>query len=363
MEQIGINMGDVKRNNRSQILKLIGQTGPISKKDIAESLGLTAAAVTQICSDFLEKGLLFEVGTAEGEEKKAGRKKVLIDLNPEYGLLLGINIDSLQTTISICNLKGELKALKTLRTDSNISAENFLKHIAKESKQLAKDQFISPNCFLGVGVGLPGLVDKQNGVSVHAYGIWNEKVQVAEILTDELQLPVLIENNVNAFALAELLLGEGKQESDLLVVKWGPGVGSSIIMNGAVFEKENGKAAELGHFIVKTNGMKCSCGKFGCLETIVSEKQLQKLSNEEYEQAILLFAQTIVNAVSLIRPSKVIFYGRLFDDIKNQENLLKQCIFLDSDYGKENLIKSKLSEKESYIGPIALCIWNYIYEL
>lgn len=127
---------------------------------------------------------------------------------------------------------------------------------------------------------------------MRAFGVWKEKTEIGKILTEELGLPVLLQNNVDAFAQAELLYGVGRTKSNLLIIKWGPGVGGTVVINDQIYEGRRGRSAEIGHYIVDPHGERCGCGRRECLETVVSYKALQKILpfpaggfGEAYEEA------------------------------------------------------------------------------
>ena len=95
-------------------------------------------------------------------------------------------------------------------------------------------------------------------------------------------LPVLVENNVNALAMAERLYGVGRRHEDLLVVTIGTGVGSAVVVDGAVVRGSAGSAGELAHFPIVEDGVECSCGSRGCLETLISEPALVRAALEAW---------------------------------------------------------------------------------
>lgn len=106
MGYTGINLLSVKSRNRSQILKLLNDHGPTSRKDIAEKLGLTTAAVSTLCAELLAEGMVYEKGELQPEEGKAGRRKILLDINYDYRYVLSIAIEANECAISVCNLRG-----------------------------------------------------------------------------------------------------------------------------------------------------------------------------------------------------------------------------------------------------------------
>ncbi len=135
MRQTGINMETVKKQNRCSILNLINQMGPISRKDIACTLGLTPAAVTQICAEFMTAGLLVETGTLV-ETNRAGRKKVLVDINYDHRYVFGINIEPEKTVIALTNLRGDAKVMRELYTGKEHEPEKFLQMVADDCREM-----------------------------------------------------------------------------------------------------------------------------------------------------------------------------------------------------------------------------------
>ena len=157
MGYTGINLENVKLSNRSSILKLLNDCGAMSRKDIAIRLKLTPATVTLICTELISAGILCEKGEVE-EERRAGRKKILIDINYQYSYVLSISIEAAKTFIAISNLKGKKLGGKQLTTDGTIAPEKFLKKVADESKALMWENGIAKDGVLGIGVSVPGPV-------------------------------------------------------------------------------------------------------------------------------------------------------------------------------------------------------------
>lgn len=375
----GANMETVRRRNRAAILKYINDHGPVSRKDLAEEIGLTAAAVTQICTDIMDEGVLVETGI-DVERSGAGRKKVLLDLNYDAFCVYAVNIEPQYTTIAVSNLKGVQTAFRRVRTERDIPAEEFLLQIADICRQLGAVNAQESGRIVAVGVGVTGIVDKKSGVSRRAYGIWDEEVAIAQILGKELELPVYVENNVNAFAMAELLYGTGKEHDNLMVIKWGPGVGCSVIIDQEIYEGRHSKAAELGHFIVEKDGELCKCGRRGCLETKVSYQALCRIEpfeeesfgeiyrksegtakRVEFEHAIDIFARSIINSATIMAPNRIILAGVLFEDGGVREALTKACAGYDESWGAGRVLYSALAERETYIGPVAVCAKQLLF--
>ena len=267
MAYSGLNLGNVKNQNRSSILKLLNDHGPMPRKDLSARLGLTPASLTTLCGELLAQNILFELGEVQQEDKRAGRRKILLGINYAYRHVLSISIEAPATSVTLCDLRGEHCITRRIPTDTSVEPEVFLKRVANVGKALLWENSIGREELLGAGVSVPGPVDREKGVSTHAYRVWDQPVQVTAPLAEALECTVLLENNVKAFAQAELTYGLGRTEENLLLLKWGPGVGSAIIAQGRIYESRMYKSAEIGHVRVEKNGRLCRCGRHGCLET------------------------------------------------------------------------------------------------
>lgn len=398
MKYTGINAKDVKETNRISILNLINDRGAISRKDIAEELGITAATVTLISADMLAAGILCEKGEVK-DKKRAGRRKILLDINYQYKFVLCICIEVEITTITISDLSGTVIKKRQFDTDGNINPKEFLKHIAVESKALMWESDIRKENILGAGVSLPGIVSREEGISRHAYRIWNEPVAVKDILEKYLDCPIIVENNVTAFAEGELTYGNGKAYDNILFIKWGPGVGSALIIDGKIYNSKKSGAAEIGHCIVKKNGELCRCGKKGCLETVVSTHAMAERVREVFdmyktpelfekmsgdinkiraknvaewitskdialknilEEIADMMTMMIVNFQTFLVPEKVVVYGYMFDLEPVYEKFIASYKKYAMQEQFEKFIKSSLGSKADYIGALAV-VMNEIF--
>lgn len=355
----GMNMGQVKRQNRTAILKYINAAGTASRKDIAKAMGLTAASLTQITAPMLAEGILVEIGT-EDESKNVGRKKVLLGINNSYRYIISVNMEPRHMVIALSDMVGnavELTDIPITDPDPEVVLETAVSQI---QEMLQKHSAIA-KLVAGVCVGIVGPVDKERGVSVRAYGIWDEEVPVCQYLKSRLSLPVILENNVYAFAGAELMFGIGRDYDNLLIIKWGPGVGSAIVIENKIYEGRNGKAAEIGHFIVRKEGALCSCGRRGCLQTLVSSEALMGKDNAYLEEALDLFANSVVNAMTVLAPNRVVLCGEMFRRGEMCAKFIERCKLYDSHYDETRILRSDLLERESYIGPVATFVQECIF--
>lgn len=404
VKKIGINMGGVKVNNRSSILRILHMNGPMSRKDIAQLVNLTPAAVTILTNEMKEETILMETGEL-AEDKRAGRKKILIDINYNYKYVIGINIESDYINLGIANLKGETITSKSILTDNRIKPEELLENVANECIGMLWKTNILKDDVLGVGVGIVGLVEEERGISKKAYGLWDKEVPVKKILEEALALKVIVNNNVKALAIGQIDYGNDHSHeglSNMLFIKYGPGIGSAIIINKEIYYGSNNRSGEIGHTIIDSNGKVCRCGKKGCLETLASKNAMIEKVKEEItsENAPFLYAKckgnivnidmadilesaskgdyltiqivkettkfmsiAISNAISLIDPNKVLLYGKTFKDSFFYDEFIKamQKVYNEKEI-EEMLEVSQLTNKSNYIGGAALAIRQFFFQ-
>ena len=130
------------------------------------------------------------------------------------------------------------------------------------------------NKIVGIGIGSPGTLDIKNGIVNYANNLgWNE-LHVADIMRETLPYPIRLTNDANAASLGEAKYGAGKSFETVIMLTLGTGVGGGIIINGKLFEGNEGKGGELGHTVVVVDGEPCTCGRKGCLEAYASATAL-----------------------------------------------------------------------------------------
>ena len=370
MYKNGINMGQVKKQNRSSILRYMNSHADVSRKEIAEATGLTAAAVTQICNDFLKEGLIKECGTVN-DVSGAGRRKVMLRINHEFAYIIGVNIESHDTVIVISDLGGNVISRANLETNNEVPPEEFVGEVASRIDEMLDENPEVRKKVIGGCVAISGEVDREKGVSLRAYSIWRQEVPVCSLLEEKTGFKFIIENNIDAFAMAEIVYGTGMKSENILVLKWGPGVGCTIIIDNKLYEGRHGRSAEIGHFIVEKDGELCSCGRRGCLETKISYKAMKRKKpfkfNEfadvymDFSEEIDLFARTLVNSMSILAPNRVVLAGRFFADKRVRDELIKCCEYYDKKYDTKRILHTPLFDKEDYIGPVATYIERELF--
>lgn len=156
MEKRGISKLDLKRRNRMQILRVIRESGPISRVDVASALEITRAAVTIITNEMIEEGVLVEIGEApvNTEKLQKGRRKILIDINVNSRFALGATVDEKEVSVGLTNLNSEVLDKASMIIDERTTSKDIINYIIKTSNEMVENSCLTEDKILGLGVGL-----------------------------------------------------------------------------------------------------------------------------------------------------------------------------------------------------------------
>lgn len=276
----GQNMGEVKLKNRSAVLRLLFQYGPISRAELSQFTGLTPPTITSLVGEMIDEGIVVETGDTDGPANGgAGRRRVLIDLRKDAKYEIGVEFSADTTHIGISDLKGNLLEEQTMPALYG-SAADSIQEAAARTKDMLYRRGIPLERVLGAGIGAVGLVDRKEGISRRSPNLGWENVRVKDIFTQTLPIPVLVENNVRCMALGERFFGLGREVDDMILFHVGAGVGCGIIIDGRIFHGSSEGAGEIGHTTIDINGPQCTCGKRGCLEALASGRAIARRGQE-----------------------------------------------------------------------------------
>jgi len=253
--------------NRSAILARLGAHGPASRADLARALNVSPALMTALTKDLIADGLLREL---EHSPSHGGRPARMLGLVSSAGRAVGVKVAADHVAFVEVGIDGAVRRSASEPFDA--SATTFLADLTALLRRFIVGGSQAP--LLGIGVGLPGSVDRQGNGLVDSAQLGWQQVPVGATLRRAFSLPVLVENNVNALAVAERLYGVGRQHESFLVVTIGTGVGAGIVVDGVVLRGNAGGAGEIGHIPVSEAGPLCSCGSHGCLESFIGEASL-----------------------------------------------------------------------------------------
>lgn len=254
---------------RAAVLAVLGREGPRSRAQLSRSLSLSAAALSGIVRDLLARGLVEESAQAPSS---GGRPAVLLSLAGHSVCALGVKVAPDRLTWRWTALDGSELRAGSDRFDPTAPAA--AQRLAECLATVIADGAHDMPPVIGVGIAVPGQVaDRDTGV-VTAPTIGWSAVPLGGTVVSRLRLPVIVENDVNALAVAELLYGLGTSHENFLVLTIGRGIGAAVVSDGQVLRGAHGGAGEVGHIPVQPDGPLCTCGNRGCLEALIGSDGL-----------------------------------------------------------------------------------------
>jgi predicted NBD/HSP70 family sugar kinase len=263
--------------NRRQLLETLRTRGPISRSELARVARLSRSAVSALVGELIEEGLLRETDPSRDESSRSvGRPSALVELSERRGYFIGVDFGRLFLRIGLSD--GGYRLIRESESEFSVDrpADEALDEAATRVGAMIRDAGIDRSEILGVGIGVPGPVDKHTGM-LHAGSILAAWVgaDVAGGLSKRLQLPVYMDNDANLGALAESTFGAAVGSEVMLYILLSVGVGLGVAIDGKIFRGAGGIAGELGHVVTDDMGALCRCGNRGCLEAKVSVNTLR----------------------------------------------------------------------------------------
>ncbi|MEU7089058.1 ROK family transcriptional regulator [Streptomyces achromogenes] len=258
----------VSEQSRAEIFATVLTSGPLSRTQLAQRLGLVPSSVTRMLPPLLEHGYLHESDAAPNGR---GRPQKMLHVNPDKHIVVGIKIGPAQVSGVVTDMAANVLA-RLEEPIADRTPETVLSAAAALTLRLLEQAPEAADRVLGVGVGVSGHVDSAAGVCRYSALLGWNKVDVAGPLREATGLPVVVNNDVNTLVVAERWFGQGRDVDSFAVVTVGPGIGCGLLLDGALFSGATGLAGELGHLPLDPAGPMCSCGRRGCLEALAGDR-------------------------------------------------------------------------------------------
>lgn len=260
--------GTSREINRRIALNLVRSHQPISRADLARTMGIRRGTISLIVNDLLEQGLLFEGATGEAVR---GRKPTFLYVESRRRSVVAVDIRASQTFMMLADLLGKplggVVGFPTLR-----DPKELVPMLAARIKAILAEHAEVDGCD-GIGVVVPGMVEHSTMRVLHAPTLGWRNVDLRDSLAAATGMPVQIENSGRACALAQLwAMHDGPASGDLAFVTVSDGLGVGVIFHGEVLRGRNNIAGEFGHVPLSLDGPRCSCGATGCWEAYVSNR-------------------------------------------------------------------------------------------
>jgi glucokinase len=305
----------------------------------------------------------------------------------KQNMIVGIDIGGTNTAFGFLDHRNKFLYEDSFLTESNDGAEKFVQKLAKSIKE-AYSNYSEQYELSGISIAAPS-ADYFSGYIESSANLQWKRVNLVEMMKKYFDIPIIILNDGNAAAIGEHTQGSAAGMKNFLVLTLGTGVGSGIMINGELLYGHDGHAGELGHMIIKPNGRKCKCGKFGCLETYVSANGIRrtaisllgyydapsKLRNISYNDLTSLkiselakqgdpialkafdytgriLGRALSNIVTYFSPEAIILFGGLAESAElllKPTNYYFEKYLLDIYKGKVKILKSELQNGKAAI--------------
>ncbi len=250
---------------KNQIIEYLYRIGPTSNPEIARYTKMSSPTITKLLQELIDLDIVMDMGIGESI---GGRKPNLFGINPNARYVIGIDIDCRMVKLGIFNLANDAVS-EIITYFGNVKNKNemFIELFSQLDKLLATAN-LDPEKFLGIGVSIPGLINSKTGQTYLDLRIDNQTLP--EVFQEKYHLPTIIDSDSRVMAIGEQAFGFAKNKKDVLCLNICDGVGLGMILNGIVYRGKSGLAGEFGHINVVKDGNLCTCGKYGCLETVAS---------------------------------------------------------------------------------------------
>jgi predicted NBD/HSP70 family sugar kinase len=279
----------------SQIIRALTQQGGMTAAQIARHTGLARSTVSTAVNELKDNRVVVEIDRETGTG--AGRPGIILTLNPQAGTCIGIHLGYDDVRIAVADLAHSFIAERDIIVGVDYEPPQILRALRSTVDSIYREQGLPLTSLVGLGVSVSGPV-RPDGV-LQRGGILPKwaGINIKELFAPIFDKPVMVDNESNCAAVAEMKWGAARGEQDFVLFKMDVGVGGAIVSNGALVKGRAGGAGEFGHVSINPEGDLCRCGNRGCLELYASfVKPLEQLSRVNKKS--MTIADTIVLAES-----------------------------------------------------------------
>lgn len=270
-------LNDSLRPLRQQVFERVRAAGTVARVTLARELGVSPASVTTATSELIETGLIEEVTAPRDDSAGRGRPAQALGVRAGAHRVAGMKLSDREHTAVVVDFAGNLIADDVIpRRPGAMALPDMLDGIQSLLNRVCTKAGIGPADLSAVGIGVPGFIDGETGTVLWSSTLTDRGVPLGRAVQARLGLPVVIDNDANLVALAELWFGAGRRLADFAVVTIEHGVGMGLVLNHRIWRGSRGIGMELGHTKVQIDGALCRCGQRGCLEAYIADYALAR---------------------------------------------------------------------------------------
>ncbi|WP_203340148.1 ROK family protein [Planococcus beijingensis] len=299
---------------------------------------------------------------------------------------IGVDIGGTKTAIAAVDERGVIVSQSVIPTNLQIRPQAMIAEIQQEISRVIEESGVLIEEIAGIGIGAPGPLDSKNGLISCPPNLpaWVD-IPVRELIGRSFSVPVLLENDANAAALAEKWIGAAVENENFIYITVSTGIGAGIIAEGKLLKGLKGNAGDIGHMVIDPSFGECVCGQWGCLESIASGTAIAKRASaiigrevtakdvfrfyKERDPDITGYMEDVFNvlgvaSVSMINtfdPEKIVFGGGVSKFGEPMFDSIRQYVrryALNPTGRKTEITAAKLGQNAGVIGAAALCFQN-----
>ncbi|MBO9101221.1 ROK family transcriptional regulator [Rhizobium sp. K1/93] len=253
--------------NRRLVLNHLRRQGLMSRAEITAATGLSPAAISFVVAELMDEALVSE---RQAVVNAKGRPSTPLEINYGSQLALGFKLNRESISAVLTDLATTPLAASEIRI-SDVTPEGIIGSIVSSIPGLLAKAGRKEAEVMGIGVSIPGEIDPVSGVCIQSPRFGWQSLPLAELLGERVQVPVWIDDDVNAFGIAQKLFGAGRDLKNFAALAIGAGIGCSLVINGDIYHGSRSAAGKLGHFTSVPGGRLCECGRRGCLMAHAAE--------------------------------------------------------------------------------------------
>ncbi len=264
----------LKEINKAILLREIRSRGPISRATLSEITNISKPTVTKLVDSLIRDNLVRKVGGVNST-KNRGKPPLLVEFNAEVGYVIGCMLEVSRIKTVLADLDAHILAREEVDIPEGDTRDVIIEKMVSTFSNVLKKARKTRQDLLGIGIGLPGIVDSENNRVMfipHLPG-WID-VDLGKILERKMKANVFMDNECRVQALAEKWFGSGMGVNNFVCIETGVGIGSGVISGGRLIRGRNNIAGEVGHMTINPDGSLCYCGGKGCWETMASTGRL-----------------------------------------------------------------------------------------
>jgi glucokinase-like ROK family protein len=286
--------------NRRNVLESIRMGGPINRAEIARRVDLSIPSVMRLVDEFIRNGLVKTIGKAESAST-GGRRPDLLEFISTNHYICGIDVGRNTLKAIMMDLGGRIVGKASAKTGDDCSPGTVIPKLVSLVDGAIRGSGVDEGKIIGMGVGMPGLLDTGKGVVIFSPDYHWENVDLLGPLREHYNMNIALDNSNRALAMGEKWFGAGQASDYFVCVNLGHGIGSAIVQEGEIYHGSCGSSGEFGHITLERDGPVCDCGNRGCLEALASgnaiARQAKALAGINKSSLILTLAGGNADAI------------------------------------------------------------------